>query len=135
MKNLLIIFRLICLFCFLIIFLNCKNTTNEAKLIIEKYINAYSNGDVETLKHIFSNKLNENYKKYILFFKSQDFETIRKELINYRIIFSKIIKKENSILVNYNLILNDKRIISDSITLINENGKLKLNETGMFVFR
>ena len=121
---------------FFFVISGCKSFKKDAIRVVSLYVYAYSTGNKDILKNIFSNKLLKSYPELILFFNSPDFQRTKSELHNHRVIVTAIKKVDSQrYRVNYQLILADKKSYSDTLYLVEENDKLKIDETGMFAYR
>lgn len=123
------------LVCLLFLFTGCRNFNKEAVRLVSHYVYAYSTGNKTLLKSTLSGRLLQNYLKLIVFFDSPDFERIKKELNNHRVVVTSIKKTAgNRYQVQYRLVLADKKTFADTLYIVEENGKLKIDDTGMFVY-
>jgi hypothetical protein len=84
---------------------------------------------------VVSKKLKIKLESSLSFFNSRRFDKIKSELDNFKVVITSFEKDKSKYRVYYYLILSRKGKVSDRITMIEEEGSLKLFDTGMFVYR
>jgi hypothetical protein len=123
--------------CFLtvLLLLGCSSFKNDAYNLLNIYIKAYSTGNKPLLLSVVSKKLKIKLESSLSFFNSRRFDKIKSELDNFKVVITSFEKDKSKYRVYYYLILSRKGKVSDRITMIEEEGSLKLFDTGMFVYR
>ncbi len=129
-------YLLIFLLILLIIFsYSCTNEKSYAIMAVQNFIYAYSQGNAELLKRVISSKLSKNLGMYKKFFKSREFQKIKKEMKNFRLKFYKVKRTDKGLVVTYLLYFSMREYWNDVILVVKEGKQWKVNETGIFVFR